>query len=290
MPEQHARLILWVISVVRDAFKYLLGWSLSIFFPQARKAVVDRFTLPGEDGQAADYGLTYRLVRFYLARNAQRDAMKRSPRVLEDMHRHFWSNTQTYFTNSNSRTTTVFIPEYGEIMSEMASLLAEKGIDRLCEFGPGDGLWLDYLSRQWPMVTQCFGIDISASQTTSNSLRYPHLTFVQADLLEWAMHHAGPNTVYHTMGGVLEYLSEESVQALFSQLSANAKNSFLLLCEPLYGDFDFDRDLASEIIGHEFSYSHNYRYLLEKAHAKVLWIEERKIMDHRMVMLLAGIG
>lgn len=93
------------------------------------------------------------------------------------------------------------------------------------------------------------------------------------------------------MGGVLEYLAERSLKELFQILSFSAKNSFFLLCEPLYDDFDLQHDTISKVTGNEFSYSHNYPKMLLATQAKIIMQKEVHILDHhRLLVLLAEVG
>jgi hypothetical protein len=251
--------------------------------PAKTTALYNSFTIPqGWD----DSPFVDKLIRFYLTIRAKQEEQE-APGKLEEIHRNFWAKTDAYFTDTDNRTEAVFIPAYGDIVQDMVPLLAEKQIDTVCEFGTGDGKWLDYLAGEWTAVSQFIGIDIAAHQIEINQQQYPRLTFHHADLVKWLEKNAAGQTLYHTNGGVLEYLSEESVRHLFDIIKTDANRSLVLLNEPLYGDFDIKTDKTSKVLGYENSYSHNYVHLLQTAGAQILRYEERAVMDYRMLLVLA---
>lgn len=263
--------------------KYLLGWVLAVMLPAKTTLLYNSFTIPQgwDDSKSVD-----KLIRFYLSCRAKQEE-REVPGKLEEIHRNFWAKTDGYFEETDNRAEEVYIPTYEDIVQDMIPLLAEKQIDTVCELGTGDGKWLDYLAREWTAVTQFTGIDIAAHQIDINKRQFPHLTFYHADLVTWLEENAAGHTLYHTNGGVLEYLSEESVRHLFDIIKTKAKGSLVLFNEPLYGDFDIKTDKASKVLGYEYSYSHNYVYLLQAAGAQIFRCEERAVMDYRMLLVLA---
>jgi hypothetical protein len=274
-----------------DRIKYIVGWVLAKLFPRVVDDVCHNFTIPnwGQGGHRSGHPIVRRSIRFYLASKAKQQERSR-PGGLEALHKEFWSKTDTYFSITKNRTEEVHIPAYNDIVQRLRSLLADKNIQTVCEFGVGDGRWLNHLSQQWVDVKKFIGIDISESQIEENCKTYRHLTFIQSGLLEWAETSATENTLYHTCGGVLEYLSEESVSRLFQILRQRAKGSMIFFIEPLYGNYDLTKDTASRIIGSEHSYTHNYVHLLRSAGIEVISHEERKVMGFRNLIVLAYNG
>ncbi len=270
-----------------NTIKYFLGWALSIIFSAEAVAISDNFTIPYSGGRYGSNQIINRLIRFKLSQQAKREEDK-APGKLEEIHRNFWAKTNAYFKETDNRAEEVFIPTNADVVHNLIPLLAEKQIETVCEFGTGDGKWLDYLSRKWTTVSHFIGVDISTHQIEINKQQFPHLTFYQADLVDWAKKHAVPNTLYHTNGGVLEYLSEESVRCLFDIIKTQAAGSFVLLNEPLHGDFDLEVDKTSNVIGYEHSYTHNHLHLLQAAGAQILHHEERFVMNYRWLIVLAS--
>jgi len=269
-----------------NRIKYLLGWVLAKLFPKKVDEVYNNFTIPNNCDNNLNIHIVERLIRFYLASKMKKQECKISGE-LEAVHKSFWSKSETYFYNTKDRTEEVHIPAYKDIVQGLSSLLVDKNIQTVCEFGPGDGNWLNYLSQQWEVVKEFIGIEISQSQVERNNRKYQHLTFIKSDLIEWTETNATDHTLYHTCGGVLEYLSETSVKRLIKTLKNQAKGSIIFFIDPLYGNYDINKDTASEIIGHEHSYTHNYVHLLEIEGIEVISHEERAAMGHRMLIVLA---
>jgi hypothetical protein len=276
-------------AMVVDNIKYAMGWVLATFLPQKAEAVRNGFTIPDDWDSPQSSRFTDRLIRFYIGAQAKA-AEQSSPGQLEKIHQIFWSQTATYFTDMGDRTENIYIPLYKDIVQRINPFLVDHKIQTVCEFGTGDGQWLNYLSQQWGMVQRFIGVDLSANQVAINQQRYPHLEFVTSDLVSWTEANAAPSTLYHTNSGVLEYLSEASVKHLIRILKDRAKNSILFLIEPIYGDYDLDQDTTSKIIGHEHSYTHNYVYLLEATGIEVISYEERESVGCRMLIVTAYIS
>jgi|GEM_PF-1301760 len=272
----------------RSRIKYVVGWVLAKLFPEKVEKVYNDFTVASNCDSSQNVHIVERLIRSYLADKAKKQELK-IPGGLEAVHKNFWSKSDTYFYNTKNRTEEVHIPAYKDIIQGIMPLLVDKNIQTVCEFGPGDGCWLNYLSQQWGFIKEFIGIDISQSQVEKNNRKYRHLTFIKSDLIEWAEANATPHALYHTCGGVLEYLSENSVKRLIKTLKNQAKDSMIFLIEPLYGSYDINKDTASEIIGQEHSYTHNYVHLLEIEGIEVISHEEREVMGHRMLIVLAYI-
>lgn len=267
--------------------KYILGLFFSVVFKEKKLAVLDHFTIPSHG--LAKHGFVERMIRYYIAHSAQRTP-EQSLLILERIHRHYWSRVDSYFNNTSDRTSEIFIPTFGGLIEQIALLLQEKQIVRVCELGTGDGKWLNYLSQKLLNINQFVGIDISSSQIEKNTIQYPNLEFANDDILQWTRKNVSEHTLYHTMGGVLEYLAEPSLKELFQILRCSANNSFFLLCEPLYDDFDLHHDMISKVSGNEYSYSHNYPKLLLETHARIVMQKEFHILDHRLLMILAEVG
>jgi hypothetical protein len=269
-----------------NTIKYFLGWALSVIFSVRAATIYDNFTIPNSGLGYGSSHLIDKLIRFNLSQRARQEEGK-APGKLEEIHRNFWAKADAYFEETDDRTEEVFIPTNADVVHDLIPLLAEKQIETVCEFGTGDGKWLDYLSQEWTAVSHFIGIDISAYQIEINKQQYPRLKFYQADLVDWAKKHAVPNTLYHTNGGVLEYLSEESVRYLFDIVKKQAAGSLVFLNEPLHGDFDIETDKVSKVIGYEHSYTHNHIHLLQAAGAQILRHEERSVMNYRWLLVVA---
>ncbi|WP_434685719.1 methyltransferase domain-containing protein [Pseudanabaena minima] len=270
-----------------DRIKYALGLVLAKLFPKKADEIRENFTIPNYLWSSRKVPVVDRLIRFYLGCKIKKQKGKISDE-LESIHRNFWSKADKYFADTKNRTEEVHIPAHKNIVQGLITLLEDKNIQTVCEFGTGDGSWLNYLSQQWTVVKKFIGIDISEHQVDDNNRKYSHLTFVRSDLIEWTEKNATHNTLYHTCGGVLEYLSEDSVRRLIQILRNQAKDSIVFFIEPLYGDYDINKDIASEIISFEYSYTHNYVHLLKSAGFEIISHDEKEVgCLGRMIIVLA---
>lgn len=145
------------------------------------------------------------------------------------------------------------------------------------------------MSQQWTGIKKFIGIDISEKQIEKNSKLYPHLTFKNSDLIEYAKLNAAQNTLYHTCGGVLEYVSENSLKSFFKILKDQAKGSMIFLIEPLYGEYDLSKEISSKINGFEYSYTHNYVHWLKTEGITIIRQEKRNSGGNRMLVVVAYI-
>jgi hypothetical protein len=63
----------------------------------------------------------------------------------------------------------------------------------------------------------------------------------------------------------------------------------VFLIEPLYGDYDINKEISSKINGFEYSYTHNYVHWLETEDITIIRQEERKVGGCRMLVVAAYI-
>ena len=272
-----------------DRVKYLAGLFFAKLSPQKVEEIRNSFTIPNYWFGHLRGHIIERLIRYYVGYTVKRQE-RENQGVVEAIHKNFWRQTDKYFSTGGNRTKKVYIPAYNDVVKDMQTLLVDRDIQTVCEFGAGDGTWLNYLYQQWAGVKEFIGIDISLRQIEKNKEIYKHLTFIQSDILEWATTNATPNTLYHTNGGVLEYLSEVSVKQLLKTLKDQAKSSIVFFIEPLHGSYDINKNFTTQIIGYEHSYTHNYVYLLGAEGIEIIRHEEREVLGYRMLIVLAYIG
>ncbi|MEX1032933.1 MAG: methyltransferase domain-containing protein [Cellvibrionaceae bacterium] len=226
-----------------------------------------------------------KLIRFDLGRRLQDD--KNS---LENVHKTFWSNQQAdgWYAATNHKLELVYIPNYSRFVDEVADKIRSRGIKNLVEFGTGNGLWLEYLSTRFSGLVSCIGIDLSESQIRANTKMLPGIEFIRDDIDKWIQSNLMGDTIYHTNSGVLEYLSEDSVERMFSTIKSRARNSFMFLIEPVSLDCDPKKLMRSWVGGEELSYSHNYKNILERLNFRIEICEDLVVDNHKTVVILAG--
>lgn len=273
---------------LKQQSKFRLGQLGSIAFPKRASDLRQSFSVPVPRYSSYLQNKIDNLIHFYLV---QRKIQQEATQVgeLEKAHREYWANSDGYFEQFAHLAEESYIPIYQDVVSDLIPLLKESKIENANEFGTGDGQWLNYLTQQWPFIRQFTGIDISAYQIARNKEVFPHITFEASDLVEWAEKNAAPRSLYHTNGGVLEYLSERSVRKLLAILKKRAPDSLIFFNEPIYDDFDYAVDKASRVVGSEFTYNHNYIYLFEELGIEMVRCEERDAFGYRVVLAIGKI-
>ncbi|MBD3419297.1 MAG: methyltransferase domain-containing protein [Chitinivibrionales bacterium] len=135
------------------------------------------------------------------------------------------------------------------------------------EIGSGNGLFLEYASKQLPCLSKCIGLDLSPDTIRKCKQRFDaeEFTWIATDAEKWVMKCAMPNTLFFSHRGVLEYFPANSLAALFGHISKNLRPALVVLIEPVSPTHDFATDISSRKYGREFSFSHNYPHLLHEA-------------------------
>ena len=267
----------------RKRLNYYIGGILARMFPSRLKKARRSFTLP-RLGNRGPYGRIERMIRNYVGFQASQH-----PAELESLHKEFWRSQRAggWYDATAWRFETHDLHLFPDWVERCIPAIDERHITRVCELGCGDGQWLNHLSEQWTGPTEFLGLDLAERQIQLNKRRYPHLNFESADLTAWVHDHAMPDTIFVTQGGVLEYLSQQSLSGVLETLVARAPNSLLFLIEPLADDFDLNTQCESLAHGGELSYSHNYPALMQAAGIAVDFQDERRRLNHRMLGLLA---
>lgn len=268
----------------RNTLKYFAGASLARLFPAKLKIMREAFTLP-RFGTHAGGGRVDRLIRYYVGEKA-----RRHPGELESLHKTFWrlQASSNWYAAAAQRSQHERVSLFSHAVERCTPIIRERQIKQVCEFGSGDGQWLDFLSQQWREPTEFIGIDLSENQTRANRERYPNLRFECADLTLWVQDNARPNSLFSTHCGVLEYLSQQSLSTLLETIAQRAPQSLLFLIEPIVKDFDLDRESQSRPSGNELSYSHHYPERMRAAGMAIKFQEEIPWMNHRMLIIVAS--
>jgi SAM-dependent methyltransferase len=269
----------------RNTLNYYIGAILARMFPSKLEMARRSFTLP-RLGNRDGYGRIERLIRDYVGEKASRH-----PAELEALHKEFWRGrrAQGWYGATADRFEAHNLPLFSDRVERCIPAIGERNIARVREFGCGDGQWLNYLSERWTGPTDFLGIDLAKEQIERNQRRYPQLRFECADLTARVREHAMPDTifVFVTQGGVLEYLSQQSLCGVFETIVGRARDALLFLIEPLADNFDLSTQCDSLPYGGELSYSHNYPALMQAAGISIVFQDERRRLKHRMRGLLA---
>lgn len=206
---------------------------------------------------------------------------------LESIHKQFWRGHSKDGWFSATRDRVDDRPAHVETtLEQIRDLVEALGIRHVCEFGTGNGKFLHLLRKRFGPSLSYTGIDICADQIDANRRTYSGMEFVAADVCEWVDLNPSDNTLYLTYGGVLEYLCRSSVQRLFASIAQRSHNSLVaLLIEPLGSDHDLQAETRSMTYGGEYSFSHNYPFLLKSAGLEVVQNIELDYLCRRVTVL-----
>ena len=150
------------------------------------------------------------------------------------------------------------------LVEQLQALTAADGrYTTVCEIGTGNGLFLDYLSRQLPSIGRFVGIDINQAQIARNKEVYAgtRLEFVSEEVDRWLASQVTGPTIF-VAAGTLECFTQTELVDLFQRVRALAVPCAIGLCEPV------NVDLASATLSAprgNTMYSHNYPRLLSAA-------------------------
>lgn len=261
---------------------FAIGAVLATIIPRALAEERRRFTIASLDGSPRP--LTRRFIRYYLGQRIAKDTGQ-----LETVHHDFWrqQGQGDWFRFSEGRHKDLHVPMLQPVVERARPIVEAHNIEQVVEFGPGSGLWLDHLAHQWPSVKRFLGVDISPDQVRQTQSRFPQHRFVCSELVAWAEAHAAPGSLFLTNCGVLEYLSQASLERLLQTLVTRAPGSLMLFVEPIDEAIDLATDTASKPHGSELSFSHNHPHLLRQAGCRVLVQEEIRRAGYRWLVVMA---
>lgn len=212
--------------------------------------------------------------------------------TLEELHKNYWSNKGSdFFMETEDSFEKEFLPNCAFIFDELESKLHNSTTEytTLVEIGTGNGRVLDYLNSRFQNINRFVGIDLSTEQIDLNSKKFgndPRMEFVAVDGFDWVKAHGRGNTIFLTSRGVLEYFTEERLQAFLNEINHLGKIIFIAI-EPKGTDHDYATNPGSQPYGYERSFSHNYERLFKNAGFS-LWHSSYKPLDSLALMGFVG--
>lgn len=185
---------------------------------------------------------------------------------LADLHRKIWisGETQGYYNITSDRMQKMFEELSDSIFTSISTQTKQANYQELVELGCGDGMVVHTLSEKFKEIPRFVGVDINKAQIDINKSTYSsneRLAFEAGDMVKDLDSIAGPNKIYLTFGGVLEYLAEQELLGFLKKLSV-LENTVLLLYEPVQPGFATKEEKHSILYGSELSFSHPYHYYL----------------------------
>ena len=212
--------------------------------------------------------------------------------ALSALHQRFWAGPGGARFSASAeiadRFEQWFLREHARPVQFLQTELDGRQSPALCEIGSGNGLALEYMSRQFPQIGRFVGIDINAQATRDNARRWQddnRLGFVNADALQWITDNAGTDWTYFSNAGVLEYFPEQKVRELYRV--TGERGGWWLITEPVYDGYDLDTETASRPHGSEFSFCHNHPHLLQQSGWEILDQYQTEVSGMRFLTLCA---
>lgn len=256
------------------------------------------FLKPKRAQQLSESGMTLVLNKMSITDRLMRRAILRKLEINKDykklaqLHQNYWANKGSDFFLNNEKTfTNEFLTNCTFIFDELEKELLNTSVhyDTLVEIGTGSGSVLNYLSLKFPKIDRFIGIDLSSIQIQINNEKFSKnkkLEFVASDGFDWVKAHGKGNTIFLTSRGVLEYFTEERLQALLLEIN-NLGSTIFIAIEPNGIDHNFEINPKSQPYGYERSFSHNYVELFKNAGFSI-WHVSQKPHDELANMSFIG--
>lgn len=219
-----------------------------------------------------------------LIRNAHlADAVRRGDHEkLRRYFTHYWSSATSaeFYEGFAHRFEELFLRHHSVIAERLGDALPGlgEGPVRLVEVGSGDGRVLEWFAERLPGITTLHGVDLNDREIRKcreNHRDSTRLFFHTGDLLAWLRANPAPGTVLVTNGGVFEYLLEDELRTLFTELKSLCSPCLVAVTESIGDDHDLETDKSSLPYGHEFAFSHNYPAILREAGFAIHWERNR---------------
>ncbi|GEM_PF-5015592 len=155
-------------------------------------------------------------------------------------------------------------------------LSANQSYNTICEIGTGNGMFLDYLSGEFPTIKKFVGIDLNQQQITDNKKTYKNsgLEFVHTEITDWVRTENKNGIIFVTVC-VLEYFSQKALEELLDLIRKNISPVAIAISEPT--NINLDSQVISKPRGRA-AYSYNYPHLF-KQHGYKIFRQELQHVD-----------
>ncbi|EDP70120.1 hypothetical protein FBALC1_11322 [Flavobacteriales bacterium ALC-1] len=251
-------------SIIIQFLTYTIGNTL-VFLQPKRAAKLSKMGLTLVMNN--NLSITDRLIRNAILKKVEN---KSDYNTLAKLHYNYWVNQGAdFFATTNNSFENNFLPDcsfiFGLLKEELINEPEE--FKTLVEIGTGNGNVLEYLSLEFPKINRFVGIDLSPIQIKMNNEKFEEnkkIEFVTSDGFEWVKEYGHSNTIFVTSRGVLEYFTQERLQAFLTEINNLGKVIFIAI-EPNDIGHDFKTNPDSQPYGHERSFSHNYPQLFKTA-------------------------
>ena len=210
--------------------------------------------------------------------------------VLSHYHRNFWAGEKgtEFHRHVRDQVVSAYEDHFCYLADEINKLVAQHPhFNTIVEIGAGGGSFLYRLMQDVHGVDNVIGNDLSSATTAENQQLYPEIEWVAGDGKEWVEQNGIANTIYITFRGVLEYFTQSDLDSLFATISNDKSPSALIIVEPISLDHDLASQPNSQAYGTEYSFSHNYPYLIEKNDFTIIRSDLKTFDTHRICAIVA---
>lgn len=272
------------MSALKNKLKYYLGLILLRLDSRSYHSLsIDGITIDSH------LNLRKRIIRYAILKKVEK---QQDYNRLSALHTNYWKNRgYDFFRTSSDKFVHEFLPNYKFIFDLLKQKLSEDNIEynTLVEIGSGNGKALNYLSQNLSGIKTFIGLDLSEHQVESNNETYKsnnNLKFIAVDGFKWIKEYTRSNTIVVTMGGVLEYFTQQQIKELLTVLK-NLEHIQIITIEPVSNDQKVT-DEKSIIFSPERTFSHNYYYLFQKAGFKIWHYSKKQCDSYTMIYMGAS--
>ena len=251
-------------SLVYQLLTVLVGNTLVFFQPEKAKQLSENGMTLVLDNRMS---IMERLMRSAILNKLEK---RKDFDTLAKLHQNYWANKgDDFFLETEAAFQNDFLPNCSFIFDELEKELINSPakFHALVEIGTGNGSVLNYLCSKFPNIDRFVGIDLSPVQVQINNKKYNEnkkLEFVASDGFDWVKAHGQSHTIFVTSRGVLEYFTEQRLQAFLKEIHLLGDTIFIAI-EPKGIEHNYETNPNSQPYGHERSFSHNYPKLFKNA-------------------------
>lgn len=175
----------------------------------------------------------------------------------------------------------IFLRTRGPLVNNLSAMLEkEGGYKKLCEIGTGNGILLDYLSRNLSGIDKFIGLDLS--EETINKCRTDYkdntrLEFRNLEVLEYINRDYKEPTIFVAYD-TLRYFTAQELEDTLRQIRSKNQKTLFAIGESVLS-MDLKKDFESKPLVF-IAYSHNYPHLFRRSGFSVEFLEIKSAVDN----------
>ncbi len=213
--------------------------------------------------------------------------------VMSHYHRNFWAgeNGTEFHRHVRDQVVDAYEEHFTFLADEINQLTAANPqLNTVVEIGAGGGSFLDRLMQDVTGIDHVIGNDLSPETIIENRHLYPHIEWVAGDGKSWVADHGTANSIFITFRGVLEYFTQQDLDQYFNNIATQKAPAVLILVEPIAINHDLTRNIESTAYGTEYSFSHNYPFLVRANGFHIRHESFKQFDTHTICTIIATVG